>query len=437
MASVVRQGNGRFLIQLSPGEHPDRPKVRLGKTTKRGADAACGHIEHLIRCRTSGGAPPQATAEWLANMPERLRARLERYGLVGPRARRDVPTLGAWLGTYFASRGDVKDSTATAWGHTKRCLLTYFGADKPLDAITPGDVDDFRIHLATREGHKGDGLADNTVRRRLGIAKQFFRAAVRREIIAGNPFDGQSTQLRENAKRYHFVSRADTEAIIDACPDAEWRLVVALCRYGGLRCPSEVLRLRWGDVDWGSMRFTVHASKTEHHDGSGIRHVPIFPELHPHLRDAFEQAEDGAERVIGRYPEDTPNLRTELRRIIKRAGLTPWAKLFQNMRSSRETELAGEFPVHVAAKWIGNSVQVAAKHYLQVTDEHFDRAVQKAVQNPVQHPAATHAQGGATEQRPNGEGASCGEMRGGAVHCKSSSDKGMGATGLEPVTSSL
>ena len=63
------------------------------------------------------------------------------------------------------------------------------------------------------------------------------------------------------------------------------------------------------------------------------------------------------------------------------AGLEPWPKLFQNLRSTRPTELEESFPSHVVCKWMGNSRAVAAKHYLQVTDEHFS----KAVQNPVQY----------------------------------------------------
>ena len=74
------------------------------------------------------------------------------------------------------------------------------------------------------------------------------------------------------------------------------------------------------------------------------------------------------------------NLRTQLQRIIKRAGLEPWLKLWQNMRSTRETELADQFPAHVASAWIGNSVAVAPKHYLQVTEDHFAQAAQNAAQ---------------------------------------------------------
>jgi hypothetical protein len=89
--------------------------------------------------------------------------------------------------------------------------------------------------------------------------------------------------------------------------------------------------------------------------------VPIFPELKPYLMEAFEQAENGAEFCITRYRDPAVNLRTQLQKIIKRAGLKAWPKLWQNLRSTRETELADQFPVHVASAWIGNSVQVAKK----------------------------------------------------------------------------
>ena len=62
------------------------------------------------------------------------------------------------------------------------------------------------------------------------------------------------------------------------------------------------------------------------------------------------------------------------------AGLQRWPKLLQNLRSTRETELADDFPMHVVCQWIGNSQPIAAKQYLQVAEDHFARAVQKPVQ---------------------------------------------------------
>ena len=81
-------------------------------------------------------------------------------------------------------------------------------------------------------------------------------------------------------------------------------------------------------------------------------------------------------------------MRTQAHRIIKRAGLKPWTRTFQNLRSSRETELTETFPLHVVTQWIGNSQLIAAKHYLQVRDEDFERAA-KSAQNPTQYGAAT------------------------------------------------
>ena len=103
---------------------------------------------------------------------------------------------------------------------------------------------------------------------------------------------------------------------------------------------------------------------------------------------------------IARYRGANCNLRTQLLRIIRKAGLQPWERLFHNLRASRQTELADEFPVHVVADWLGNTPEVADRHYLQTTEAHFRRAVAgwdgtQVVQGVVQHtadPARTPSQ---------------------------------------------
>jgi hypothetical protein len=50
------------------------------------------------------------------------------------------------------------------------------------------------------------------------------------------------------------------------------------------------------------------------------------------------------------------------------------------MRSSRETELAQKYPLHLVTAWIGNSALIAVKHYLQVTEEDFAKAVKDSEQ---------------------------------------------------------
>ena len=89
---------------------------------------------------------------------------------------------------------------------------------------------------------------------------------------------------------------------------------------------------------------------------------------------ARDAAKPGAEYVITRYRGSNSNLRAQMMKIIRRAGLQPWPKLFHNLRATRQTVLEEEFPSHVVCAWIGNSQAIARKNYLQVTDDQFSRA---------------------------------------------------------------
>lgn len=301
-----------------------------------------------------------------------------------------------------------------------------------------------KVHRASFGGGCVWRLADNTVRRICGRARQYFRAAIRRELVQRNPFDGIKCAVGANPDRLYFVTRQDAEKVLAACPDAEWRLIFALSRYAGMRCPSEHLALRWGDVDWANNRMTVRSPKTEHYEGKASRLVPIFPELLPHLRDAFEEAEPGTEYVITRCRDGAVNLRTQLERIVRRAGLQPWPKLFHNLRATRETELAETFPLHVVCAWIGNSSAIAAKHYLQVTNEHFDRAIasgkpteekaaQKAAQNPTQQPHAASRKTSHDEKQKTKNPANCGAFQDTAVGRDNPNKHLIPPRGVEPL----
>lgn len=191
--------------------------------------------------------------------------------------------------------------------------------------------------------------------------------AMRRGLTKGNPFSELKAGTQVNTARAVFVSRESIAKVIDAAPDAQWRLLIALSRFGGLRVPSEALALRWADVDWEHNRLTVRSTKTEHHEGKGERIIPIFPEIREHLLAVFDAAPVGSVYVIDRYREGA-NLNPHFRRIIKRAGLLPWDRTWHNLRASRQTELAATFPLHTVCAWIGNSKAIAAGHYLQVTD---------------------------------------------------------------------
>jgi site-specific recombinase XerD len=433
MASISRESNGRRTIQFV-GPDGKRKSVRLGKVSQRTAEGVKVRMEALVVAQLTGQPVDDETARWLADRDNRMADKLARVDLIPQRKPKDATTattLGPFLTEYIKSRVDVKRGSVLPYRQTQQSLVSYFGADKPLADISEGDADGFKLDL------KAKGYAAATVSRRVKYARQFLQAAARKRIIPGNPFADLKAGSQENRGRFHFVTREEAQKVLDACNDAEWRLLFALSRFGGLRCPSEHLALRWGDVNWEHSRITVRSCKTEHHEGKGTRVVPLFSELRPYLEAAFDEAEPGTEYVITRYRDTNANLRTQLDRIIRRAGLTPWEKPFQNCRATRETELAEDYPLQVVCEWIGNSPAIAARHYLQVTDEHFRRAVEqavggeeKAVQNPVQQ---AHV---CTRTVPQTEGANPGfsrECEGVRAHATPT----VGPGGFEPPTKGL
>jgi len=405
MASISTDKAGLRRILFVNG-NGDRKAVRLGRAPMKLAREIKVRVEALNAAKISRTSLDNEIAAWVAGIEDELANKLAAVGLIPTRTPMRVPTLGPFIREYIESRTDVKLRTRINLEQAERRLKEFFGELRSLESITPADVDRWVIAMRDR-------YAEATAARTIKRARQFFTAARRGRLIDTNPFEEVKPGSMHNPERLHFVTREDTFKLIDAAPCADWRALIALVRFGGLRCPSEPLALTWSDIDWGRGRFLVRSSKLERMTSKGKRWVPLFPELRPYLEDLFHAPETGTQYVITRYRDASQNLRTTFEKIIHRAGLSGWPRLFQNLRASRETELAAEFPLHVVAAWIGNSAPVAAKHYLSVTDDDFDKALSggaesgaQVAQNPAQSATAARRQykTGATQtQMPRGD----------------------------------
>jgi integrase len=381
MASVVNDSGGRKRILFMAGDG-NRRAIRLGKTSKSNAEGVKVQVEALIGALITGGNVDDKTSRWLAALPDGMHKRIVAAGLAKPRQAATVATLRKLHDEFFAAL-NVKDGTHAAYKQGADSLLSHFGDTTPLPEIDALAIDKWLQSL------RASGLAVATIAKRTQTAKRMFRQAVRWKMVAESPLEDVEIGSQKNKARQFFITRDVAQKVLDACPDAQWRLLFALSRYGGLRCPSEHLALKWGDIDFEHDRILVRSAKTEHHKGKDTRLMPLFPELRKPLLDVYAEAEPGTEYVITRYRSANSNLRTQLERIMRRAGVDSWPRLFQNLRASRATELAAEFPSHVAAAWLGHSEEIADAHYRQVLDGDFAKAVagppDKAAQNAAQH----------------------------------------------------
>ncbi len=364
-----------------------RQTIRLGKISRRIAETAKVRIEALLAAKIAGHSIDRETAEWLTAISDTIHARLAKVGLVERRAaagRLEVEEVGlqAHAERYIASRPSLKPNTRRNYETTKRILVEHFGGDRLLRSITAGHARDYREWLVEK-------YAPATVAREVKRARQFFDYALDCRLIDQNPFTKVKAGSQKNTKRKHYVGRDVIQKVLEACPDNEWRLIVTLARYGGLRIPSELVDLTWDRIDWEAGRFTVLVPKKEHLDGHETRVVPIFPDIRPYLEKAFDEAQAGSIYVVPRGRSGSVNLRTGLERILRRASVAQWPKLFVNLRASRETELMLEHAEHVVRAWIGNSEKVAADHYLMVTEDDFARASKNPAHIPAQSGADT------------------------------------------------
>jgi integrase len=370
-----------------------RRTIRLGKMPKKSAESVKARVEHLIVARTAGVAIDAETARWVADLGDDLHDKIARVGLVTPREARVVVTLEALLDAFDADAAhDVKMSTRTRQAQARRHLIEHFGPDRDVSTITASEGAAWRARLIYA------GYAKATVSKTIKLARQFFRWGMKRGMVEHNAFADVKAGTETNPARLHLVDRDVIARVMDAAPSIQWRLLIALSRFAGLRVPSEAFRLRWADVDWQDGRLFVRSPKTEHHDGGAGRHVPIFPELREHLLAAFEQAAPGTDRVLSDFAPDY-NPHTEFRRIITRAGVEPWPRTWHNLRGSCQSELVANFPISTACQWLGNSRLVATGHYISITDADWQRAIWRGAQSgaesgapaaqiPAQHTSA-------------------------------------------------
>jgi len=395
MASITKESNGHRIIQFV-GVNGKRQTIRLGKASQRTAEGIKNRVEQLLETTRFNRSMEAELAQWVLGLGPDLSNKLVRVGLIDDPNGEPKATLGPFLQAWLAGRkGDYKPGSLLVWRQVIEGLTKFLGQDFPLKDVTPAKAEEFRQTMLASE------LRPATIHKRLQNARMFFNHAKRQGLIDSNPFEFVRHRTGDTSERRAYVPPADVLRVIDHAPNLTWKLLIALSRFAGLRVPSEALSLRWQDVDWERGRLTVPSPKTEHLAGRAYRVIPLFPSIRPYLEAAWDEAPEGAEYIIpeeyrrrarGPHGWANANLRTTLLKVIRRAGLEPWPRTWHSMRASCETDLARQFPLAVAAKWLGNTQAVAMRHYVDVTDADFERAVlmrgeqsdSSALQNPVQ-----------------------------------------------------
>ncbi|MFL5329873.1 MAG: tyrosine-type recombinase/integrase [Gemmataceae bacterium] len=436
MASLIKRKNGTREIQFKNPITSKPSAVRLGHGTLSHARTVKSHVEELISAKIKGARVADETCRWLRDKAhDDLHRKLEQVGLVEPRAVDTTPTIGEYAKLFLDSKPHIKASTRRTFKVALDRMTAAIGPELRLSAVTEEMVLSAIHRLKTTnystKPDKEKKYSAAFIAKLITIAKAMFRMAVRRGVVAKSPLEYVVSGSQVNKARNQFIPAETVRKLIESLTDVEWKLAVALARWGGLRIPSELFALKWDHILWDQDRIILPTPKLEHLPGRESRLVPIFPEIKPFLDAAWDALGDkGAVYLTPRLRTMSGNLGTMLDKFIRRAGLETWPRTFQNLRASRATELADLFPSHVAAAWLGHTSEIADKHYRSVTEEHFAKAVQGAVKSAVTSNESKQIKDASkNDKERKGSENSVPSAPSHYLH-----NRQVGATGFEPVT---
>lgn len=201
-------------------------------------------------------------------------------------------------------------------------LLPFF-KDHHLSQITAREIDRYKT-AKVREREQGNverPLSNRTINKTLIRLGQILDVAVRYDLIAHNPVKSKVTKLKEQTPTRARLHGEQVQVLLQHAGRHRALLATAIIA-GGLRV-SELINLRWRDIDLAGAVLQVPVSKTE----AGIRPVHLEPELVTLLREhklaaRWSQPEDFV--FPGRYrnkPRERNSVRTRsLHNSVKRAN---------------------------------------------------------------------------------------------------------------------
>ena len=323
-----------------------------------------------IEVEKKKGSIYEGTLEEVRRFPILWRKLIDRGIINAPKA--EFWTLPQLRRAYIeAGYKDGKaENTLRNQDNSLKKLEGIFGAIT-LDEL---DADAARGFVDLIDRNVADGTISGSTRAGyIRDVKSAFNWAVAEGIVSKNPFDGIKKGSFRNESRKEYIDQELTRAVLEACRNSdhplEWRALFALARFQGLRVPSETRALRWQDVDFDSRQLTITSQKTKRYEGKDRRVMPLFA---PTLAILQELRETRPKNQVFVFADLLPqmrsesNIRTGLLRVLNRAGLVPWKKLFCNLRASAATDVAKVHGAIAESRWIGHTEKVADDHYLQV-----------------------------------------------------------------------
>lgn len=197
------------------------------------------------------------------------RADIARKRFIAPNSVTVDELLDRWLTTI---EGDTTIRPVTVEGYRlwAKPIRRHLGT-RPVAELRPSDVEGFKA-WALREGTSaGKGMSARSVAASLGVLRRALRLAVRDELIPRDPSEDVKRPAQRKTRTAHWTS-AQLLAFKNAADDDDLAGALRLVACGLRR--SEVLGLRWADVDEATGTVTIRQGRVQLAKGGTVTGDP-------------------------------------------------------------------------------------------------------------------------------------------------------------------
>ena len=349
---IVRQPNG--IKKLDFFFHSKRYRFSIGKVAMDLAHLYASNVTKLIE--KHGSSPDDTMTLWLDNIDPKIRSKLVSAGLI-TNSSAYPGRLGEWWKYVVDNQytGVKSSGTVTLYNQSKKKAIEFFASNARLESISKGKIEEFRVSLVRK------GMATSTVGGHLRKLKTILNWAVQYELIDKNPFNTIKIDNKKDKENKVYVSSDKINKLLLVC-DPYWQAAICLCRYAGMRFPSDVFGLEWDRVNFQNETIVIWRQKTQRDVL-----IPMTQPVKRTLGVLYDYADSGEfvfpdnMRAYLKYPARATS---RLVAFIRKAGMEPWPVLTNSMRTSYGRDLADHgAPIQDIAKWMDHSVDVAIKNY--------------------------------------------------------------------------
>lgn len=300
---------------------------------------------------------------------ERFQAEVRRKAALGEEAKPTISVDDA-CGSWFLAKGQHLRSKATV-SYQLENLARGLGAKRPIHDITLSDLDNY---VARRRGMKATGRENLVSEASVNRETALFRRVV--NWCEARGFDvptiaWREVRLKEAAVQTRVLTAAEEARLFEALPDS-LKPIVEFALLSGQR-KSEIVTLRWSDVDLANGRATVWAK-------GGHRHsFPLTPRLIAIIANqpkacaqvftyvaerSAPRRKDRPQRVKGqRYPFSRQGWDRKWRRAVEKAGIEGY-----RFHDNRHTA-ASRLDLETAFELLGHSDIRTTKRYFHTAED--------------------------------------------------------------------